>query len=361
VLNSDNALEQINTLLDSLNCGAAVIDRAGRLVHVNSRLCAMFERKCEDLEGASLLDLYTDPNDRRAIVEMLDEFHKKREEEFYIPLPDGKRLPVMKSSRQIPGPPPLSDHSIVTMVDISQQKEAERALREHFSYVVKVSDTALQQALDLKDDNQLLEQRVRERTAELHAANMDAIYMLAVAAEVKDMDTGAHVRRIQAYSRALALATGVKDEEAEQIGYSAILHDVGKIHIPDHILNKPGPLTTEEREVMQQHTIAGEKILSPRGFFDLARTIARSHHENFDGTGYPDQISGDQIPLAARIVHVTDVYDALASKRVYKESWAPARAAEALLRLSGRMFDPELAAAFHKLVTEGDLRHHHAR
>jgi PAS domain S-box-containing protein len=332
-----------------------MIDRAGRLVHINARLCAMLRREADQLIGTSLQDLYSDPADRKPIDAMLLQFHKKREEEFFLPLPDGGRLPVMVSSRQVPGPAPLCDHRVITLIDISQQKEAERALQEHFEIVVQMSDNALQRALDLRDDNQALEQRVRERTAELHAANMDAIYMLAVAAEVKDMDTGAHVRRIQAYSRALALQLSLPDEQAEQIGYSAILHDVGKIHVPDHILNKPGPLTPDERRIMQEHTVAGEKILSPRGFFAEARRIARWHHENFDGSGYPDALAGDNIPLGARIVHVTDVYDALVSRRIYKEPWPSERAAEGLLRLKGKMFDPEIAAAFHALVSAGGL------
>src|SRR4029077_11350400 len=143
----------------------------------------------------------------------------------------------------------------------------------------------LEQALDLKHYSKELEQRVKDRTADLHAANMDAIYMLAEAAEAKDHDTGRHVRRIQAYSRALALQLGIKDAEAEEIGYSAILHDVGKLHVPDRILAKPGPLDRDERNEMEQHTIVGEKILSPRPFFAQSRQIARSHHENWDGSG----------------------------------------------------------------------------
>ena len=121
--------------------------------------------------------------------------------------------------------------------------------------------------MDLKNYSKQLEDRVRERTAEMHAANMDAIYMLAEAAEAKDHDTGRHVRRIQAYSRTWRIQLKLTDAEAEELGYSAILHDVGKLHVPDRILAKPGPLDPDEHREMQGHTIVGEKILSPRTVF----------------------------------------------------------------------------------------------
>src|SRR5206468_3740819 len=139
--------------------------------------------------------------------------------------------------------------------------------------------------------------RGRGRTAERHEANMDAIYMLAVASESKDEDTGAHVRRLERYSRTLARELGFGEREAETVGYSAILHDIGKIHVPDHILKKPGPLTDDERRVIQEHTLAGEHILSVKPFFHMARRIARHHHENWDGSGYPDRAAGADIPV----------------------------------------------------------------
>jgi PAS domain S-box-containing protein len=352
----DDPLAHIGGVLNALNCGAALIDRAGALVYVNPRLCQMMRRSADELVGANLLEIYTAAADQQAVREMLENFGEKREGEFSLPLPDGSRVPVVASSRQLSGAPPASDHRVITLIDISQQKDAERALKEHYAFVVQMSDTVLNQAVELKDYNKTLEAKVRERTAELHAANLDAIYMLAVAAEAKDLDTGKHVRRIQGYSRALSMQLGMSDADAETIGYAAILHDVGKIHIPDAILNKPGPLTVEERVTMQEHTVVGERILSPRPFFDQARQIARWHHENWDSSGYPDHLGGQEIPLPARIVHVVDVYDALTSKRVYKEAWDPERAADTLLEMHGKMFDPEIAKAFHSLVSNGNLQ-----
>jgi PAS domain S-box-containing protein len=354
-----NGLSQIMELLDTLNCGAALIDRAGVLVHLNPRLCEMWQRRCDQVIGHDIREFYQDASDRNLISESLEHFDQTNETEFYIPLWDGERLPVVTSSRQLPGEKPLSDHRVVTMIDISKQKEAERLTKEHYAFIVQMSDTVLKQALELKDYSKLLEQRVSERTADLHAANMDAVYMLAVAAEAKDLDTGRHVRRIQAYSRALALQLGMTDSEAEELGHSAILHDVGKLHVPDRILGKPGPLNPEEREEMKQHTIAGEKILSPRQFFAQARQIARSHHENWSGSGYPDHLDGERIPLSARVVHVADVYDALTSKRIYKDAWAPERAADVISEQAGRMFDPKIARAFYALLTETNLTEVH--
>src|SRR3954451_19624412 len=153
----------------------------------------------------------------------------------------------------------------------------------------------------------------------------EAVMALARAAEAKDHSTGDHVVRVGEIASSLALRSGMSPTEAEDVGFAAMLHDVGKLHLPDSILQKPGALTAEEWEIVKQHTIWGERILGSSAGFELARRIARWHHENFDGTGYPDQLRGASIPLAARIVRVADVFDALASARPYKEAWSRER------------------------------------
>lgn len=347
---AESSLQHIKLLLDALNCGAAMIDRNGIIVWANQRLCQMTRRSCADVVGQSIESFYSSEADRAKLRKMLANFDEDREDEFHLPLPDGEQLSIVYSSKRIPGEPPLNEHRVVTVLDISRQKEAEVAMREQYEFIVKMSDTVLEQALDLKHYSETLEERVRQRTAELHEAHMEAIYMLAIASEAKDLDTGRHVRRIQHYSQALAQKLGLPSGESESIGYSSILHDIGKIHIPDRILSKPGPLDEDERREMQQHTVVGERILSNAAFFERARKIARSHHENWDGSGYPDRRVAQDIPLEARIVHVVDVYDALTTERVYKESWAPQHAADAILAQKARMFDPEITDAFVELV-----------
>ena len=347
------SLDHLRQLLDALNCGAIMIDRAGTIVHANERLCRMMKLPCAALVGHSVESFYQTEAERAHIRDVLENFERDHDDEFHLPLPDGTKLPIVYASKRIPGPPPLSDHRIVTMIDITRQKEAEGATKENYQFIVQMSDTVLEQALELKRHAEKLEERVRQRTRELHEAHMEAIYMLAVAAEAKDMDTGKHVRRIERFTRLIAERIGLSTTESEAIGYSAILHDIGKIHVPDRILSKPGPLDDDERAQMQQHTLAGERILSNTSFFDRARRIARSHHENWDGTGYPDRLTGESIPLEARIVHVADVYDALTTERVYKQPWTPQRAVEAILSERGRMFAPEVIDAFDELVRSG--------
>jgi HD-GYP domain-containing protein (c-di-GMP phosphodiesterase class II) len=235
---------------------------------------------------------------------------------------------------------------VVTVIDLTRQRQA-------YEEISKLTDTILDQALKLKHANQDLEQRVAERTAELHTANVEAIYMLAVASEARDRDT--HVQRIQRYTRAMGRQLTMADDEVETLGCSSVLHDVGKIHIPDHILLKPGPLDDDERSHMQRHTVVGEAILSKQPFFQTARSIARSHHENWDGSGYPDGKAGHAIPLPARIVHIVDVFDALTTRRVYKPAWSHAHSVQAVRDQAGRQFDPELVAAFDGLAADGTL------
>ncbi len=198
-----------------------------------------------------------------------------------------------------------------------------------------------------------LEKMVEARTHQLHEANMEAITMLAVASEFRDTDTGSHVRRIAKYSREIALAMGYSESKADEISYSSILHDVGKIAIPDSILKKGGSLTDDEFETMKKHTVHGEKILSDNKFFKMGKDVARWHHEKFDGTGYPDGFSEYSIPLSSRIVAVADVFDALTTERVYKKAWAGGKAHKEIMKLSGKHFDPLVVDAFDNLYKEG--------
>lgn len=224
--------------------------------------------------------------------------------------------------------------------------ESQRDIKEQYDIIANLSNTVLDEAMNLKGLSAELERRVKERTRELAEAQLDTIYMLAIAAEAKDEDTGLHVRRIHGLTRRIARALGTSDAEAEAMGNASVLHDIGKIHVPDQILKKPGALTAEETAVMRQHTVVGERILGDKSFFAPARRIARSHHENWDGSGYPDSTSGDRIPVEARIVHLADVYDALTSPRVYKAAWSPREAMDFVREEAGRMFDPEVVKAF---------------
>ena len=236
-------IEYAGRFLEALNCGALVVSRAGQVTRANRRMCRMMQRLPRDLVGKSLIDFYDAPESRAFILDRRANFDRPWEGEFYLPQPDGSRRPVIISSRVLGAEPPLCDLRLVTLTDISVQKHAEARLKEQYDVIANLSTTILDQAVDLKDYSHTLEARVAERTAALHEANLDAIYMLAVASEAKDEDTGRHVRRIRRYAKALAAEMGIAAGDAEEIGYSAVLHDVGKMHVPDHILKKPGPLT----------------------------------------------------------------------------------------------------------------------
>ncbi len=192
-----------------------------------------------------------------------------------------------------------------------------------------------------------------KRRARLGQQNRQTMGMLAKLVEARDTDAGAHLRGIQHFSRALALRLGMSGREAEEIAYASMVHDVGKANVPDAILKKPGPLSEDEWRTMQEHTNWGDELLTENSDFEFARQVARWHHEHWDGSGYPDGLSGHEIPLAARIVAVADVYDALISKRPYKEAWPAEGAVAELGRLAGSHLDPELVAAFCELWNAG--------
>jgi len=181
----------------------------------------------------------------------------------------------------------------------------------------------------------------------------EAIDMLGQVAEFKDSATGAHIRRIQEYTYRLARELQVSDELAVSYGKASRLHDIGKVGIPDLILRKPGPLTAEEFAIIKQHSLIGDAILKRSPAMALARLVARSHHEHWDASGYPDGLAGEDIPLVARLVAVVDVFDALMSTRPYKGPWQLEAAISEIERGSGGHFDPRVVNSFLTLYREG--------
>lgn len=200
-----------------------------------------------------------------------------------------------------------------------------------------------------------LEDKIEEAVKEIALLNtnlnetqIEVLERLGTLGEYRSTETGEHVKRVGLYTKRLALLAGVDEDEAMLFKRAAPLHDIGKVGIPDAILNKPGKLTKEEFIAMQEHALIGEKILSgsDKPLIQIAAQIAGGHHEKFDGSGYPRSLKGDTIPLSARIVAIADVFDALYSSRVYKRSWSKEEIIDFFKEESGKHFDPKLVSLF---------------
>jgi hypothetical protein len=206
---------------------------------------------------------------------------------------------------------------------------------------------ALQREVDERNND------LRRTLSELEIAQAETVRRLSMAVEFRDEDTGAHIERIGRFSALLSEQTGMSAEFCRRISHAAPLHDVGKVAIPDSILLKEGPLTPEERAVVETHTEEGYRLLrgSSSSILDMGATIALSHHERWDGGGYPRGLEGEQIPIEGRIVAIADVFDALTSNRVYRKAFSVERATEMMLEEGGKHFDPTLLAAFMEVLS----------
>ncbi|MCL1035860.1 two-component system response regulator [Shewanella submarina] len=228
-------------------------------------------------------------------------------------------------------------------------------------YITKPVSAPLVQArvktqLALYDQKRLLEQQVKERTAELERTRFEIIRRLGRAAEYKDNETGLHVVRMSHYARLLAKQAGLPEAFCELLYNAAPMHDIGKIGTPDAVLKKPGKLDDEEWLIMREHAVIGAEIIGEHGdpLLTMARTIALTHHEKWDGSGYPNGLAGEAIPLEGRLVAIADVFDALTSVRPYKTAWTPQQAMEMLKEQSGTHFDPELVEHFEAALPEAE-------
>ncbi len=258
----------------------------------------------------------------------------------------------------------LDDPLLPPIVVLTAQMSREYKLRSLNSgardFLVKPFDMAELQArvrnlldahqahLFMHDQQSALEALVSRRTAELRETRLQIVRRLGRAAEYRDNETGNHIARMSIVSRMLAKSLGWSDADSDLLLEASPMHDVGKIGIPDRILQKPGRLTAEEFEVIKTHPAIGGELLSgdDSELLVLARTIALTHHEKWDGSGYPAALSGTGIPQAGRIVAVADVFDALTSARPYKKPWTFEDASALILDGRGRHFDPSVVDAF---------------
>ncbi len=207
--------------------------------------------------------------------------------------------------------------------------------------------------IDLEKLSQAYEQ-LGEIHKHVRESHIEMIMNLAMAAEYKDPDTGNHILRISDYATEVGKALGLAEEEQDSLRYASPMHDIGKIGIPDRILQKPGKLTPEEWEVMKTHTIIGSRIFKNSKSPMLLATsqIALTHHEKFDGSGYPEGLKGESIPLFGRIVAMVDVFDAIVSKRVYKSASSFREGMEYIESIAGTHLDPKLVKLFMKIEKE---------
>lgn len=263
-----------------------------------------------------------------------------------------RRLKSQEKTRYIP---------VIFLTGLSERESEARGLQlGAVDFITKPFSPMLVKArvknhLELKLHRDQLEDIVTERTAALSRAlekltnaSLDTILRLSKAAEYKDENTSTHIKRVSDYAAAVAAELGLAEDFIENLRYAAPMHDIGKIGIPDRILLKPGKLDPEEWEIMKQHTIIGGNILqgADNGFLKMGEVIALTHHERWDGGGYPRGLQKTGIPMEGRIVAVVDVFDALTSRRPYKEPFSLEKSLEIIKAGRGHHFDPEVADVF---------------
>ncbi|MEO5328628.1 MAG: two-component system response regulator [Magnetococcus sp. THC-1_WYH] len=268
---------------------------------------------------------------------------------------------------RLKGDTALRDIPIIFITAMSQEEDETKGLAMGaVDYVTKPISIPILQARvathlelfnsrrALKSQNEILEIKVQERTLELRESRLATITCLGRAAERKDPETGLHIQRMARYTQLLGQGLGLDPAVTELLLHAAPMHDIGKVGVPDRILLKPGPLTSDEWEIMRSHPEIGAEILSnqPSELLQMAQDIALAHHEKWDGSGYPRGLKGDAIPLTGQLAALADVFDALTSTRPYKKAWAVERAVETIVTSKGIHFQASVVACFLQVLPE---------
>jgi putative two-component system response regulator len=263
---------------------------------------------------------------------------------------------------------PVAEHALVMMITSDGEREIRHQALEsgandfltkpidriEFNARIRNLLELAKSRRELSDRSKWLDTEIEKATSSIVSREIETIVRLTRAAEFRDDVTGMHVIRVGHMCAALARTIGLPDDECKMLLLAAPMHDIGKVATPDEILLKPGKLTPEEFEIMKQHTVAGYEILkgSESAMLRCAAEIALTHHERFDGLGYPRALRGSAIPLSGRLCSIVDVFDALTSKRPYKEAWSIEKALVAIDADSGTQFDPDVTEIFHKTLDD---------
>jgi putative nucleotidyltransferase with HDIG domain/PAS domain S-box-containing protein len=316
-------------LFEAMVDPVVILDNQHIVVDINSAMLALLDKKATEVIGHPAKQVFADfpiPIKRFTHVS-----YARDETTFEV---GGKSVyyemtvwPLYDSNKKMTG-------RIYISHDITALKELERELRE----------------LNLD-----LENRVRERTHQLAEAYDTTLEGWARALELRDKETEGHSRRVTETTVRVARAMGIEQEALEHIRRGAILHDIGKMGVPDHILRKEGALTEDERQIILKHPETAYDLLKQIPFLDKALEIPYSHHERWDGTGYPRKLKERAIPLPARIFAIVDVWDALSSDRPYRKAWKREEVIQYLINESGKHFDPRVVNVFLALVEKGEI------
>ncbi|OSM01719.1 response regulator [Magnetofaba australis] len=262
--------------------------------------------------------------------------------------------------RRLKADPATARIPVIFITAKSEQEDERRGLElGAVDYITKpisppIVKVRVRTHLALYDQQRELRRMVDERTEELVRTRMEIIRRLGRAAEFKDNETGLHVIRMSHYSRLMAQALEISEEWTDLVFHAAPMHDIGKIGIPDSVLLKPGKLDDKEWEIMRQHPAFGAQIIGddPSELMLMSKEIAMTHHEKWDGSGYPNRIAAEDIPLPGRIIAIADVFDALTSERPYKKAWPVEKAVAVIDEGAGVHFDPKLIPVFHEILPE---------
>ncbi|MBA2348492.1 MAG: HD domain-containing protein, partial [Solirubrobacterales bacterium] len=314
---SQRAVERAHVAFDEAPVGSVITGRDRRIQRVNRAMCTMVGRSPHELVGRIYLELLH-PDDRgKSTVAM-------------AALLGGADGPHRAERRMVHS----SGRILETRVAVSAIHDADGQVEQLFAQIEDRTE-------------------INRRTRESDVAQSEILARLAAAGEFRDDDTGQHTRRVGALSAAIGARLGLPAEEVELLRVASPLHDIGKIAIPDAVLGKAGPLTRDEFELMKGHTTVGGQMLAGSSFavLETAAEIALTHHERWDGTGYPAGVAGEEIPMSGRIVAVADVFDALTHARPYKPAWSTSAALQEMAGQGGRHFDPAVLQAFLELQT----------
>lgn len=329
-------LLDIATDASILVISAKYIDNIATLLKTNNYQDVQYSNSVQEAKG-----LYLANTPSLMIVSSMEELTILQLTDKLSDFNSEGRLPPVLLINDNEGKPPVVDSVIKDFINLPID-EGEFLFRIHHLLTTHLSH------LELQGYNTSIIKTLELRSKELRESQIEVIECLGYAAEFRDSETGMHTIRVGHYSQCLAKALGMSDKEAESLLYSAPMHDVGKIGIPDNILLKPGRLDGNEWDIMKQHTVIGENILnrSKNKLLQQASIIALNHHEKWDGSGYPRGIKGNEIHLYGRIVAIVDVFDALTMERPYKKAWTIDSAVELINSESGRHFDPSLVKLF---------------